>query len=239
MYNTNISLTDFDKMNFDEVRLALRVIYREYQKLQDEFALMKRHYENEFDNLNTYVDTSSNVNKVIEEKNEQSNEKTSVKVTADGIDTEVSETYYNAEVLNPFDEDKAREDTVYYESSKKLYHYYDAFKGIWVATDSDTFATTFEQTPMGFKLGGNAKISDNLYLGDFEETQEKNVVFNGAGKIYSFDGGYGYYNGIGISALQFKMDMSAKAIYLKKENSSELISLKNYINSSEVVARFA
>lgn len=226
-------------MDFDEVRTALKVIYKEYQKLQDELAIMKRHYENEFANIGATVDTSGDVNKVLSSSDSESDYRTSIVATAKGINTEVSKTHTNIEIVNVFNEAEAKIDLVYFDESTELYHYYDSNKKIWLSTDSDTFTTVFEQTSDGFDFDGNVGMSQNLYLGDFQEEAEKSITFNGAGKIYSFDGGYGYYTGVGVSASHFKVNAPATSIYLQKEGATTLQTLKEYINSSEVVARFA
>lgn len=143
-----------------------------------------------------------------------------IKQTADKISAVVNAVYSNPVQVYAFSTSTADIDTVYYETSSGLYWCYDGKK--WIEAQNGNFGSVFEQTVTGFALKGNVSISgdlittgtisadristeigqvaNNLYLGDSQSGEEKELVFGDSARIMGVQDGLGVLSGIKTSS---------------------------------------
>ena len=161
MSDIRIENMNFEKMDFNDIRLALKQAYRDNQALRDEIALMKRYYDDLIYNID--VENMNNRTKTTVKKSEEAYEKAAtVEIKAEEISMAVKATWGKPVTVDKFDSDTAQKDVVYYEESTNTYYYYDSLLQQWNESENATFGTVFTQTATGFELNGNVEISGNL-----------------------------------------------------------------------------
>lgn len=246
MSDIRIENMNFEKMDFNDIRLALKQAYRDNQALRDEIALMKRYYDDLIYNID--VENMNDRTKTTVKKSEEAYEKAAtVEIKAEEISMAVKATWGKPVTVDKFDSDTAQKDVVYYEESTNTYYYYDSLLQQWNESENATFGTVFTQTATGFELNGNvvvdgtlvtniAKVDNNLYLGESDDAEQKGVYFNEYASIYSYDGIFDdAYSCLGVSAHQVRFDIPADCIYVNEFGG--YVSLEEYV--SDNVAKFA
>lgn len=171
---------DIAKMNDKQLR-------NEVQLLRDELAIMKRKYEDIIYNLDTDNFSSRFVK-------EQGDMRTAIKVTAEGIKSQVSkddlenslsqyttleqtanaiktQAYASADLskateVNNLTEAIDTTKTYYIKDSdnNKTYYYYNDISNDWEEIINGGIGTVFEQTAEGFKMKGNVEIDGDTVV---------------------------------------------------------------------------
>lgn len=199
---------DINKMDFKQLR-------NEVQLLRDELAIMQRKYEDILYNLdddNFSVKTLKEKETMKESIIETGNSVSSIKQTADSIQSTVTSVFTEIEQIDSLSELNSKPKNKIYSLDGVNYHY-NHIINLWEEIDGNSIASSFIQTADGFELNGDVAINGDAIVSGTISADRVDAENLSCTRLYAKGYANGYYAKMTSSVGDFGVYRSNASIY--------------------------